>query len=80
MDRESRSDRDVDALDELIEGITFDAYNDDEVLCAFRQVFKDNVPMPTDGFGGAEPVSVVEIDYDGKMPSRGWLRARGRDH
>ena len=59
-------DKDFAALDELIKGITVDAYgNDDEKLWAFRQAFEDNVTLPADGFIIGEPVSVVEIDYDG---------------
>ena len=65
MDRINRSGKDLAALDELIEEITVDAYNEDEQLWAFRQVFEDDVPMPADGFVIGEPVSVVEIDYDG---------------
>lgn len=53
------------ALDELIEDITVDAYGDDEKLWAFRQAFEDDVTLPADGFVIGEPVSVVEIDYEG---------------
>jgi len=65
MGRESRSDKEFAALDELIEEITVDAYGDDEQLWAFRQAFQDDVTLPADGFVISEPVSVVEIDYDG---------------
>ena len=65
MDREKRSDKDLHALDELIEEITLDAYNAAEQLWAFRQAFEDDVPLPADGYVIGEPVSVVEIDYDG---------------
>ena len=65
MGRESRSDKDLTALDELIEEITVDAYGDDEKLWAFRQAFEDDVTLPADGFVIGEPVSVVEVDYDG---------------
>ncbi|MGD8520720.1 MAG: cytoplasmic protein [Desulfobacterales bacterium] len=58
-------DEDFTALDELIEEITVDAYGDDEKLWAFRQAFENNVTLPADGFVIGEPVSVVEIDYDG---------------
>jgi len=56
---------DLDALNEMIEEITVDAYGDDEQLWAFRQAFEDNVMLPADAFVIGEPVSVVEIDYDG---------------
>ena len=65
MGRESRSDKEFAALDKLIEEITVDAYGDDEKLWAFRQAFEDDVTLPADGFVIGEPVSVVEIDYDG---------------
>ncbi len=64
MPREHR-DNDFTALDELIEEITVDAYDGDEKLWAFRQAFEDDVSLPADGFVIGEPVSVVEIDYDG---------------
>jgi hypothetical protein len=63
--RSPRYDMDLDALDEMIEEITVDAYGDDEQLWAFRQAFEDEVSLPADGFIIGEPVSVVEIDYDG---------------
>jgi hypothetical protein len=58
-------DNDFIALDKLIEEITVDAYGDDEKLWAFRQAFEDNRILPADGFVVGEPVSVVEIEYDG---------------
>jgi hypothetical protein len=74
---------DLDALDEMIEEITVDAYGDDEQLWAFRQAFEDNVQLPADGFVIGEPVSVLEVDYDGN--ERRGLTARcrredGSDH
>ena len=65
MNPREHRDNDFTALDELIEEITVDAYGDDEGLWAFRQVFEDDVNLPADGFVIGEPVSVVEIDYDG---------------
>ncbi len=53
------------ALDELLDGILTDAYGEDEQLWAFRQAFADNLELPADGFVIGEPVSVVEVDYDG---------------
>ena len=63
----TRGNREIDftALDKLIKEITVDAYGDDEGLWAFRQAFEDVVNLPTDVFVIGEPVSVVEIDYDG---------------
>ena len=57
--------QDLAALDELIEEITVDAYNDDEKLSSFSQVMADEVSFPCDGFVIGEPVSVLEVDYDG---------------
>jgi len=65
MSRRGYFDKDLAALDRLIEEITVDAYGDDEQLWAFRQTFEDDVALPADGFVIGEPVSVVEIDYDG---------------
>lgn len=53
------------ALDELIQEIIVDAYGEDEQLWAFRQVIEDEVNFPCDGLVIGEPISVVEIDYDG---------------
>lgn len=63
--RSTKGNNDLDALEEMIEETTVDAYNDDEKLWAFRQAFEDNVELPADGFVIGEPVSVIEIDYDG---------------
>jgi hypothetical protein len=52
-------------LNDLVDEITVDAYNDDEQLWAFRQVMEDEVAMPADAFVVGEPVTVKEIDYDG---------------
>lgn len=60
-----RENKDLDALDEMIEEIIVDAYGDDEKLWDFRQAFEDNIELPADGFVIGEPVSVIEIDYDG---------------
>ncbi len=65
MSRARRDQRSLADLDELIEEITVDAYNDDEKLWAFRQALEDNVALPSDGFVIGEPVSVLEFDYDG---------------
>lgn len=65
MGRRGRRDEDSNVLDELIEEITVDAYGDDEQLWAFRQAFEDDVSLPANAFVIGEPVSVVQIDYDG---------------
>jgi hypothetical protein len=76
MSRKKQNDRDITLLDELIEEIIVDAYGEDEQLWAFRQVIEDEVLLPADGFVIGEPVSVVEIDYDGN--ERRGLTARCR--
>lgn len=53
------------ALDKLINEITVDTYGDDEGFWAFRKAFEDDVNLPADGLVIGEPVSVIEIDYDG---------------
>jgi hypothetical protein len=74
--RRPTDNKELDALDEMIEEITVDTYGDDEKLWAFRQAFEDNVELPADGFVIGEPVSVIEIDYDGN--ERRGLTARCR--
>ena len=59
--------------DRLLEDILVDAYGEDEQLWAFRQVFEDEVPLPTEGTVIGEAVAITKIDYDGN-PQRG-LRA-----
>lgn len=54
-----------DDLGELIQDIIVDAYDDNEQLCAFRQVFEDNVSLPASAFVIGEPVSIIGIDYEG---------------
>lgn len=63
--RNSRDNKELEVLDEMIEEITVDAYGDEEKLWAFRQAFSDNIELPADGFVIGEPVSVIEIDYGG---------------
>ncbi len=65
MSQGGQRDNDLTALDDLIERITVDAYGDDEQLGAFQQAFEDDVTLPADGFVIGEPVSVIDIDYDG---------------
>ena len=64
------------ALATLLEEILVDAYGEDEQLWAFRQVIEDEVPLPVDAFVLGEPVSIVEIAYDGN--ERRGLTARCR--
>ncbi|MDY6823515.1 MAG: tetratricopeptide repeat protein [Thermodesulfobacteriota bacterium] len=73
---DSKKDKKLGALDDLIEEITVDAYGDDEQLWAFRQAFEDDVALPADGFVIGEPVSVIAVDYDGN--ERRGLTARCR--
>jgi tetratricopeptide (TPR) repeat protein len=68
-----------DALDELIKEITIDAYGDDEQLWAFRQVIEDEVRFPCDGSVMGQPVTVLEIDYDGNERRGLTARCRRRD-
>src|SRR5208283_4900668 len=51
-------------LNDLIEQIIVDAYNDDEQLSAFGQVIEDEVALPADAFVIGEPVTVLKIDYE----------------
>jgi len=74
--RSPKGNKELDALDEMIEEITVDAYNDHEKLRAFRQAFEDDVDLPADGFVIGEPVSVIEVDYNGN--ERRGLTARCR--
>jgi hypothetical protein len=74
--RRSNRNKDLDALEKMIEEITVDAYGDDEQLWAFRQAFEDEVELPADGFVIGAPVSIMTVDYDGN--ARRGLTARCR--
>jgi hypothetical protein len=63
-------------LNDLIEDIVVDAYGEDEQLWAFRQAMEDEIALPADAFVVGEPVTVLEIDYDGN--ERRGLTARCR--
>jgi hypothetical protein len=63
-------------LNDLVDEITVDAYNDDEQLWAFRQVFEDEVALPAEVSVVGETVTVLTIDYDGN--ERRGLTARCR--
>ena len=68
-----------DDLDELIEGIIVGAYGDNEKFCAFHQVFEDNVSLPTEAFVIGEPVSIIEIAFDGSELRRLTAKLRRED-
>ncbi len=74
--RGNKEKKDLKTLHETIEEIIVDAYGDHEQLWAFRQVFEDDIDLPADGFVIGEPVSVLEIDYNGN--ERRGLTARCR--
>jgi len=74
--RSPKGNKRLDALDDMIEEITADAYGDDEKLRAFLQAFGDNVELPANGFVIGEPVSVINVYYDGN--ERRGLTARCR--
>jgi hypothetical protein len=65
MNTKENRKNELAALDKLINEITVDAYGDNEQFWAFRQVFEDDFNLPADGFVIGEPVSVVDIEYDG---------------
>ncbi len=52
-------------LNDLVDEIVVDAYNDDEQLSAFQAVIEDEVALPADASVVGEPATVIEIDYDG---------------
>lgn len=65
--RDSNIDKEFDFLDDMTRKITVDTYGDEEKFWAFLQAFSDNVNLPVDGFVIGEPVSVIEVDYDGNQ-------------
>ncbi len=52
-------------LNDLVDEIVVDAYNDDEQLTAFEAVIEDEVALPADASVVGEPVTVLKIDYEG---------------
>ncbi len=66
-------------LNDLIEHIVVDAYGGDEQLWAFRQVMEDEIRLPADAFVVGEPVTVLEIDYDGNERRGLTVRCRRED-
>jgi len=68
-----------DGTDDLLDEILTDAYGDDEQLRALLGAFEDGVELAADGFVVGEPISILEINYDG-TPRRGLAAlCRGRD-
>jgi len=66
-------------LDSLIEEIITDAYDDDEQLWAFHSALEDGIELPCDAFVIGEPVSVVDLDYDGNLRRGLVARCRKED-
>ena len=73
--RSPKGNKELDALDEMIEEITVDAYGDDEKLWAFQQAFEENIELPADGFvkpiiaRGARPEFEMEQVLPGEDPN-----------
>ena len=55
----------ADLIDELIEGVTVDAYGADEQLWSFRQAFEDHARFPFIGRVVGVEVDITEVDFDG---------------
>ena len=51
----------------LLDEILTDAYGEDEQLWALRQAFEDGVAWPSDAFVIGEPVTILDVDYDGNV-------------
>lgn len=62
---QSPDQKELAALDDLIDEITVDAYGEHEQLWAFLQEFEDNVRVALDAYFIGEPVSLIKFDYDG---------------
>ena len=54
-----------DEIDNLIEEVPADAYNDDEQLSAFAQAFEDNARFPFRKLVIGVEVAVVSVDFEG---------------
>jgi hypothetical protein len=63
-DYENRAEA-AEEMDELIEEIITDAYNEEEQLWAFLQVFEDQIILPVKALVIGQEVSVILFDYDG---------------
>ncbi len=67
-----------DAIDDLIEEVTVDAYGPYEQLWAFRQAFEDTAHFPFAGRVVGVDVQVEQVDCDGD-DRRGLLAVCQRD-
>jgi hypothetical protein len=80
MKKRSESDgMAVEDLEDLIEEIITDAYDDDEQLRAFHSALEEGIERPCDALVFGEPVSVVELDYDGNLRRGLVARCRKED-
>ncbi len=68
----------MDTLDKIIEQISTETSDDDEIFRAFQKLIKDNAGLPADGFVIGEPVSVTAIEYNGNV-RRGLTARCSRD-
>jgi hypothetical protein len=59
---------DHDQLDQLIEAVTVDCYNDSEQATAFHTVFTEEVQFPTAALllGSAVTVHEIDVGHDGQ--------------
>ena len=74
--RKKPASADVDAL---LEELLVDAYGDDEQLTALREGIAEALDLPADVHVVDEPLSLIDIDYDGN-PRRGLVaRCRRED-
>lgn len=54
-----------DEIDDVIEEVLVDAYNEDEQLSAFAQAFEDNARFPFRGLVVGVEVAVVSVEFEG---------------
>lgn len=66
-------------FEELLEEMLVDAYGEDEQLWAMREVISDELAPPTDAFVIGEPVSLLEVDYNGNEHRGLTARCKHRD-
>jgi len=52
-------------IETLLAEILVDAHDDDEQFWALREAFEDGANLPADAHVIGEPVTVLEVDYDG---------------
>ena len=65
MKTRNRSDRTLEGLKDLLSEIVVDAHDEDEQLWALREAFEEGADLPVDAHVIGEPVTVLEVDYDG---------------